>query len=126
MWDVFAQARKVLVWLGDSTPLDTFAFLQIWRLAAYKDIIADGDETNDLFLATSILDNTAKCQCCSELISADSPRFSLVDSKVKDHFDRWVRHDAFKMHTRIALDQLLRREWFTRLWLSKKLLLHAT
>lgn len=117
MWDVFAQARTVLVWLGDSTPPDTYAFMQMWRYKAIhldlnSDPINGGQSDNS---RQALIDDTEKCLCCSTPVPAAIPFFKSDERQV------WVAGDASISYTQMALDQLLRRPWFSRLWVVQEI-----
>lgn len=95
---VYQQARGVLVWLGASQETDSLAFA---AMTAYL-TKARGDGTEDNWQPEDIwqrlgegLRDRCYCPCCSE-------RFELSENLATDAL--------------LAIKKLLRRSWFTRLW----------
>jgi len=104
--DVFAQAHEILIWLGEATAMDSLVFMQLYRSEAegirYSCYPARSTSSE------AIIANTSACYCCSEPVPGHvrneiSPNPTEVDS--------W---------TRAALQDLVSRPWFTRLWVAQE------
>jgi hypothetical protein len=101
--DVFAQAHDILIWLGESTLSDSLVFMQLYRIDACDRRGVEGAD-----LDNDIVANTSACYCCGELIPTHA---------IEEHPPGW---DNAGPWTRAALQDLLNRPWFTRLWVAQE------
>lgn len=123
--DVFAQAHEILIWLGESTALDSLVFMQLYRRDAHRRI-RDQDKTrthdrrigqvvDDIrVLDDAIIANTGTCHCCDEPI----PAHAMEDCPPEPYNTGPLN--------RTALQDLLSRPWFTRLWVAQEVTTAAT
>lgn len=109
---IYAASRGVLVWLGEDFPADTVAFT---ALAAFEEIEYDfkGDTTGSLFLHTfsEALKKMKSCPCCNRQWPEGGPEGSvtLVGKQLV-----------------LAIDNLLRKPYFSRLWVVQEVVSAGT
>ena len=109
---IYAASRGVLVWLGEDSPADIVAFT---ALAAYEEIEDDleGEVTGASFLHTfsEALKKMESCRCCDRQWPEEGPEGGA------NLFGRqWVS----------AIDGLLQKPYFSRLWVVQEVVSAGT
>lgn len=101
--DVFAQAHQILIWLGESAKSDSLVFMQLYRIRAGITRFNKGAELNEVIIA-----NRSECYCCAEPVPVNTEEDNDIDPYSSGPV------------TRAALQDLLSRPWFTRLWVAQE------
>jgi hypothetical protein len=101
--DVFAHAQEILIWLGESAALDSLLFMQLHRIRAFRGRFGEGADLNEVIVA-----NRSECYCCREPVPAHTR-----------HDNQSVPYRSGPL-TSAALQDLLSRPWFTRLWVAQE------
>lgn len=106
---IYAASRRVLVWLGEDSPADIVAFT---ALAAYEEIEDDleGEVVGSSFLHTfsEALKKMKSCPCCNRQWPGEGPE------------------DGATLVGVSAIDSLLRKPYFSRLWVVQEVVSAGT